>query len=75
MALISSNGLPPACTVCIDFSILYIYIFFSLSMPFVYSLLVHSFYSTYTTGTGDRYKTTYLASDSDHRATSKSLRR
>jgi hypothetical protein len=59
MALISSKGLPPACTMCIDFSI-YIY---SLSIPFIYSLLIHSFYSTYTTGTGSCYKMTYLASD------------
>jgi len=36
--------------------------FFSYSVPFVYyeSLLVQSFYSTYTTGIGDYYKMTYL---------------
>jgi len=33
--------------------------FFSFSIPFIYSLL----YSTYTTGAGDYYKVTYLASD------------
>jgi len=42
-----------ACTMCIDFTS------FSVSIPFIYSLL----YSTYTTGTGDYYKVTYLASD------------
>jgi len=43
----------------------FINFFFEFSIPFVYSLLVHVFYSTYTTGTGDYYKMTYLASDSD----------
>jgi hypothetical protein len=39
---------------------------FSFSIPFVYyPLLVHSFYFTYTIGTGAYYKMTYLASDSD----------
>jgi hypothetical protein len=49
-------------TMCIDFSkkkkVWY-------STPFVYSLLVYSFHSTYTTGTGGYYKMTYLASDWD----------
>jgi hypothetical protein len=38
MALISSNGLPPACTMCIDFSYFYIFIF-----VFVFSFSRYSF--------------------------------
>jgi hypothetical protein len=62
MALISSNGLPPA-----YFSFLFLFLlFFSIAFVTVYyPLLVHSFYFTYTIGTSDYYKMTYLASESD----------
>ena len=85
MALISSNGLTPACTMCImiDFSIFILfYLWPAACMHYVhrffffvfysFRLLVTCsfsyFYSTYTTGTDDYYRMTYLAM-------SKSLRR
>ena len=58
MALTSSNGLPPACIMCIDY-------FFWFSIPFGYSflfILLFLFY-LYTTGTDDYYRMTYLVSD------------
>jgi len=57
MALISSKGLPPACrcTICTDFLFFVFYSFRTCSFSY--------FYSTYTTGTGDYYKLTYLASN------------
>jgi hypothetical protein len=43
MALISSNGLPPACTMCIDFSILFYYfIFHFLFLSYTRYSFIHS---------------------------------
>ena len=54
MAVISSNGLLPPCTICINF-IFFVFYSFPLFLTSSFSY----FYSTYTTGTGDYYKMTW----------------